>query len=186
MPSHRTERGIHIVAWALLALAFLLVSYGFVSIIPHAYASRGLGLFLIVAVPIAMFLREWRRRWHAIGWLAGLITAGVVTLHVMGTNTITIENRSGQTVKDLIVVLPDGGAFSLAGLRDGQTVKARFQDLRFKGGIEVFGELSDGTRFPDTIRQPFGGMLFNPRGRLREVQVVIGVSGIVQVAEPDR
>jgi hypothetical protein len=130
-------------------IAFLPTCFGL--ILNSPYVLVGTGLFTASGVILGRCF-PWRLRQGLI-ISAILAAATTVTLYLISSYQLVVENQSGQSVKRIQIIC-EAGPISALGF--GGTVptngklSATFHALRFNGEVTVEGTFADGTTFKST------------------------------------
>jgi hypothetical protein len=115
-----------------------------------------------------MVCASWKKR---VRLGCGILVA-VSLLWCASRNSVTVTNESGQTVRDLSVVICDR-TFRLDDLEPGASASASFGTPRDESSFRVRGTLADGTVIDDTS----GYVVWEDYGK--QFHVVIRPDGMV-------
>ncbi|MFN0199287.1 MAG: hypothetical protein ACKVT0_21265 [Planctomycetaceae bacterium] len=179
----KNRRFQQIVVWGLLLVGTAPVLYALVTSIQHVYAQYGVALFLMIAIPVALFVP--RRRGIIIGIVAALVATTVVTLHIVTRNVFVIENRTGQVIEYLDFYYCSIQQARIMKIRAGQKVTLTIIDWSYPQGISVSGVMENRKSFPPDPLDPLGW--FDPQeiqvrdASSRRVHIVIDSQGGIQM-----
>jgi hypothetical protein len=157
-------------------IAFLPIVVSFA--LDYPYGLAGTGLFVVIGVIFGRIIPH-RLRW-VMGISAGAALLLVVTLHFASEYRLIVENRSGQTVKQVQIYCETGrdSTFDLEGrLPSGRTIDTTFHALGFNGKVSVQGRLADGTVFDSSSRQ------FQSNGDYRRTHITITAGGNISMVQ---